>query len=210
MALKISCPHCSRRHELTAPYPLPGSEVHCWCGRGLSISYPAGLVERLRARGLKFQGDDDEQPADDSEIEVIEKTPTAPTPKPHPDALSNLPSLDAWERLPTQETQKSGGDDHYDTVIMKGRQSAIELVRLGAIGTGEIGQDSPDGPAITTSAMGTDAPGNRGGEGVESAPSETTADMGNKAPQNRDTPSPQPERVMSARQSPVENTAPTP
>ena len=59
MALRITCPYCSRRHELAEPYPLPGSDLHCWCGAALSISYPAGLMERLRKRGIRFQGDAD-------------------------------------------------------------------------------------------------------------------------------------------------------
>ena len=69
MALKITCPHCSRRHELKQPYPLPGSELHCWCGRALAISYPPGLMDRLRSRGVRFAGDP--LPVDASEDETV-------------------------------------------------------------------------------------------------------------------------------------------
>ena len=69
MALKITCPHCSRRHELKQPYPLPGSELHCWCGRALAISYPPGLMDRLRTRGVRFAGDP--LPVDTSEDETV-------------------------------------------------------------------------------------------------------------------------------------------
>jgi len=55
MALKITCPHCSQPRRLHSPYPLPGSEVHCRsCGRVLSISYPPGMVEKLRGKGVQF------------------------------------------------------------------------------------------------------------------------------------------------------------
>jgi len=57
MALKLSCPHCSRVHRLAAPYPVPGTELQCWCGRVLSISYPPGLVNRLQTKGETFRDD---------------------------------------------------------------------------------------------------------------------------------------------------------
>ena len=57
MALKLSCPHCGQVHRLASPMPQPGSELQCWCGRVLSISYPPGLVEKLRGQGVTFEGD---------------------------------------------------------------------------------------------------------------------------------------------------------
>jgi penicillin-binding protein 1A len=54
MALKITCPHCGRKHELDEPYPLPGTERQCACGRTLSISYPMGMMEKLRSGGKRF------------------------------------------------------------------------------------------------------------------------------------------------------------
>lgn len=55
MALKITCPHCSTPRRLSQPYPLPGAEVHCHhCGRTLAISYPQGMVERMKAKGVVF------------------------------------------------------------------------------------------------------------------------------------------------------------
>ncbi|MEC7240015.1 MAG: PBP1A family penicillin-binding protein [Myxococcota bacterium] len=80
MALKITCPYCSRRHELTEPYPLPGSDLHCWCGAALSISYPAGLMERLRKRGIRFQGDPELDSIDEEEIPSVEPDTARPMP----------------------------------------------------------------------------------------------------------------------------------
>ncbi|RME20262.1 MAG: hypothetical protein D6798_20860 [Deltaproteobacteria bacterium] len=55
MALKITCPHCGTVRRLAQPYPLPGTELQCaGCGRGLAISYPPGMVERMRAKGVRF------------------------------------------------------------------------------------------------------------------------------------------------------------
>lgn len=55
MALKITCPHCGRKHPLEEPFPLPGSERQCDCGRTLSITYPVGMMEKLRGGGKAFQ-----------------------------------------------------------------------------------------------------------------------------------------------------------
>jgi hypothetical protein len=51
MPIKITCPHCEHVHRFTRPYPVPGSEVQCGCGRVLVISFPADLMTRLEARG---------------------------------------------------------------------------------------------------------------------------------------------------------------
>lgn len=57
MALKISCPHCGSPTRLEEPYPLPGSERQCGCGRTLSITYPVGLIDALRRKGARFAGE---------------------------------------------------------------------------------------------------------------------------------------------------------
>ena len=54
MALKITCPHCGNPLRLEEPYPLPGTERQCSCGRTLSISYPMGLMDALRRKGGRF------------------------------------------------------------------------------------------------------------------------------------------------------------
>ena len=64
MALRISCPHCATPHRLADPYPQPGSEIQCTgCGRALAITYPMGLVDKLRERGARFQGESTATPA---------------------------------------------------------------------------------------------------------------------------------------------------
>ncbi len=61
MALKITCPHCGDHIRLEEPYPLPGSERRCRCGRALKVNYPVGRVETLRREGRRFasEGPDD-------------------------------------------------------------------------------------------------------------------------------------------------------
>lgn len=54
MALKITCPHCGRPIRLEEPYPLPGAERQCACGRTLAITYPMGMMELLKRRGGRF------------------------------------------------------------------------------------------------------------------------------------------------------------
>ena len=57
MALKITCPHCGDAVRLVEPYPHPGAERQCTCGRALAISYPVGMVEALRRKGALFEDD---------------------------------------------------------------------------------------------------------------------------------------------------------
>lgn len=86
MALKITCPHCGQPRRLHSPYPLPGSEVHCRsCGRVLSISYPPGMVEKLRKKGVRFAeqvplGDDNGHFI--SPDQPLPRTPPPPQPDP--------------------------------------------------------------------------------------------------------------------------------
>lgn len=90
MALKITCPHCGHPMRLVEPYPLPGTERQCACGRALAITYPVGLMDTLRGRGVRFEGDDDapRRPA----------LPPAAPPPPPPEPTPTRPV--ARERLP--------------------------------------------------------------------------------------------------------------
>lgn len=87
MALKITCPHCSHPHRLTDPYPAAGSELQCGgCGRALAISYPPGLVERLRAKGARIQGD---APAPMPPAPPVDPLPQRPTPSARPTEVAS-------------------------------------------------------------------------------------------------------------------------
>ena len=57
MALSVTCPHCATKTRLGEPYPLPGTERQCACGRPLLVSYPVGMMELLRGRGARFADD---------------------------------------------------------------------------------------------------------------------------------------------------------
>lgn len=96
MALKITCPHCNNPIRLEEPYPLPGTERQCGCGRALSITYPMGLMDDLRRRGVRFASEE----------------PEAPTPRPAPRApvLLNAPPAgpDPTARLPPRPGPSSG------------------------------------------------------------------------------------------------------
>ena len=59
MPLKITCPQCGEVQHLSAPYPLPGTEIHCACGRVLVLSFPADLMARMNVSGARFQDDPD-------------------------------------------------------------------------------------------------------------------------------------------------------
>ncbi len=80
MALKIKCPHCGSPRKLSQPYPTPGAEVHCLaCGRTLAITYPPGMVERMRGSGVRFQGDAPPPAARPAPAPPVPQ-PAAPTP----------------------------------------------------------------------------------------------------------------------------------
>jgi len=74
MPIKITCPHCSIVHRFTQPFPLPGSEVQCGCGRVLVISFPANMMARMESSGASFS--DPLAPTDD------DATPYQPAPTP--------------------------------------------------------------------------------------------------------------------------------
>ena len=58
MPLKLTCPNCRTEVALQEPLPLPGGTVNCTaCGKAVSVSYPAGVMEKLRARGKRFVQD---------------------------------------------------------------------------------------------------------------------------------------------------------
>ncbi len=63
--------------------PQPGSELQCWCGRVLSISYPPGLVDKLRGQGVTFEGDlglSRPAPGDEDEpTALLDRSPAALT-----------------------------------------------------------------------------------------------------------------------------------
>lgn len=94
MALKITCPHCRTPRRLSQPYPLPGAEVHCHhCGRTLAISYPQGMVERMKAKGVVFLEPGavpdpgritDQLPKHQQDEAVRQGAPPAPAPAPAP------------------------------------------------------------------------------------------------------------------------------
>jgi len=58
MSLKITCPKCKSKQSIPQPLPLPGSTIQCIeCGQKISMTYPEGVIDKLRAKGLQFEGD---------------------------------------------------------------------------------------------------------------------------------------------------------
>ena len=84
MALKITCPHCGTIRRLSQPYPLPGNELQCdGCGRGLTITYPKGMVDQMRGQGVDF--DDPFAPRDsDGRPQPVPAPAIAQSPPSHP------------------------------------------------------------------------------------------------------------------------------
>ena len=107
MALKITCPHCSHLHRLSQPYPVPGTELQCQCGRVLSVSYPQGMMDRLRAKGIEFSdpaaSGPHSIPAPD--VQATQQTPTPPPATPA-DTPARSPVIEA--RKPRAQVPESG------------------------------------------------------------------------------------------------------
>lgn len=119
MALKITCPHCGRKHPLDEPFPLPGSERQCDCGRTLSITYPVGMIEKLRGSGKGFASDAEEPTRRHATPRVAEAPsgrgaePTVPAARrPEPTASSRPVSQRPAEPEPTAALpgRRPGGD----------------------------------------------------------------------------------------------------
>ena len=90
MALKLTCPHCSRPHRLSQPYPVPGTELQCQCGAVLSVSYPPGMMDRLKDKGISFSDPSASGPHTIPEPDL----PTDATP-PTPKAAPKPPKIEA-------------------------------------------------------------------------------------------------------------------
>lgn len=59
MPLKLTCPNCGQPTRVDEPYPLPGAEVQCTtCATGMAVTYPPGVMQKLRDRGKRFLDDD--------------------------------------------------------------------------------------------------------------------------------------------------------
>ncbi len=99
MALKITCPHCNHPLRIEEPYPLPGVERQCVCGKPLAISYRPGTMEFLRSRGARFEGDE-ERPSLPPVMSVASvpppgAEPTPPAPRPAPRRVEPTPARPA-------------------------------------------------------------------------------------------------------------------
>ncbi|MFZ5476288.1 MAG: penicillin-binding protein 1A [Myxococcota bacterium] len=127
MALTITCPHCGRKIVLDEPYPLPGTERQCQCGRALSITYPMGMMVDLRGRGAKFAAEDEDPPA--------------------PAPVSELPPEPAGPVAEGTAAMAGGGlrarEDEGN------RTSAMPLGGLRA----RLGAEEPPPPALTPGAL---------------------------------------------------------
>jgi penicillin-binding protein 1A len=55
MPLKLVCPNCRADVRLTEPLPLPGAAIACErCATAIAVTYPAGVIDQLKARGKRF------------------------------------------------------------------------------------------------------------------------------------------------------------
>ncbi len=85
MPLKLTCPKCGSPNRVGEPYPMPGDTVQCTnCAAPMLVSYPKGVIDKLRERGKTFAGDASKPP-----------TPVRRAPTPAPPPPSGLRSKQA-------------------------------------------------------------------------------------------------------------------
>lgn len=77
MPIKLTCPHCAAEHRFGSPYPVPGAEVQCGCGRVLVVSYPPDVMRSIHASGARLS---DPVPPDDPQAAPYRPAPTARIP----------------------------------------------------------------------------------------------------------------------------------
>ena len=166
MALKITCPSCSERNRLEEPFPLPGAEVQCQqCARVLTISYPPGMVSKLRARGVRFIEPLDAGPT----TAPPPRTPPAPAPKPTvavaprpaaaakpapaplPDTVAISPPEPATTR-PTRLDGRATRAEDRRTVMERAPIRPTEVTELLSSGDDTDGAAFPDADEATAEA----------------------------------------------------------
>lgn len=99
MPVKITCPHCSHVHRFSQPYPLPGSEVQCACGRVLVISFPPDMMSKLSANGASFS--DPHAPTDGGDQGPYQPAPTPALPRHQASAADGGPDPTGPQGDPT-------------------------------------------------------------------------------------------------------------
>lgn len=91
MPLKLTCPRCASGVSLHEPFPMPGDAVACTaCGSSLAVSYPAGVMDALLARGKRFAAEPQRAPSvPRQELRPAERSPRPPVaPLPPPPGAS--------------------------------------------------------------------------------------------------------------------------
>lgn len=119
MPLKLACPRCRAAVALHEPLPDPGDEVRCTqCGSGLTVSYPPGLVDELRAKGKRFASDPGRPPLRaPSDRGRPPAGPASAAPRPA-DPRDPEPRKDRGPRgAPPPFRRVSAADEDDDTVV---------------------------------------------------------------------------------------------
>jgi penicillin-binding protein 1A len=137
MPLRLTCPHCRDGISLTEPFPLTGDAVRCVsCGKRLAVSYPPGVLERLRAKGKRFRDQDETVPPPGPE-----PRPAAPRPPPASAPPPAFPDDDGWfgARRPTGSATAGRAPTHgpdldpeLPPLAFEAPQAAPPLFDLGA------------------------------------------------------------------------------
>ncbi|MBW2256919.1 MAG: hypothetical protein JRI25_20320, partial [Deltaproteobacteria bacterium] len=132
MPLRLTCPHCGNPQRLDEPFPLPGTEIQCAaCGAGLAVTYPDGVIEKLRERGKVFQSEESARQDAGSRAAALSpkaKVPPPPSQKPLSWKAAGTPAPKVpspEEAAPTQVdptvVQEPNPDGYFERTVPSAR-----------------------------------------------------------------------------------------
>ena len=144
MPIKTTCSKCRSPVPLLEPLPLPGDAIQCpACGASMIVSYPDGVVDRLRQKGKLFVGDDP-QPKEPPQITQAPIEPEAPVPSSLEDEhTERIPEVRAPKPPPPSQEKRSSraASGWWRTWLMssKLRSSVFGVLVAAVVGGGLIG-----------------------------------------------------------------------
>ncbi len=126
MPLKLTCPHCGHPARLNEPYPLPGVRLQCeGCASGLTVSYPDGVVEQLKARGRMFLSEEAAVAQNTRPPRAAAPPPPTAPPATHAAPSKAAPRVDRPTEVPTTVDptvlQPPDDDAQFERTVRTGR-----------------------------------------------------------------------------------------
>ena len=140
-SLKFTCPKCSSKQTLPQPLPKAGQTIQCiQCGAKVSMTYPEGALDSLRAKGYTFEGD---APAATPPAQpIVDTTNTPPSESStNQDATQSISPRGEREAKPSKRRKKTqpAPTTEIESAEKPKKRWSIWKVGLGLIGLMGVG-----------------------------------------------------------------------